>query len=55
MPLASGMSFGEAAAVANHAGGIVVMKKGTATVTLDELAEGIASSAADAVTDSAVM
>jgi rfaE bifunctional protein kinase chain/domain len=35
--LASGLSFAEAANLANHAGGIVVMKKGTASVTLDEL------------------
>jgi rfaE bifunctional protein kinase chain/domain len=35
--LSSGMSFADAARVANHAGGIVVMKKGTATVTPDEL------------------
>ena len=30
--LASGLSFAESAQVANHAGGIVVMKKGTASV-----------------------
>ena len=35
--LASGMSFADAAKIANHAGGIVVMKKGTASVTADEL------------------
>ena len=35
--LASGLSFAESANLANHAGGIVVMKKGTASVTLDEL------------------
>ncbi len=35
--LASGLSFAEAANLANHAGGIVVMKKGTASVSLDEL------------------
>lgn len=35
--LAAGLSFVEAARIANHAGGIVVMKKGTATATADEL------------------
>ena len=35
--LASGLSFEDAANLANHAGGIVVMKKGTASVSLDEL------------------
>lgn len=40
--LASGMSFAEAAKIANHAGGIVVMKKGTASVTAVELTTSIA-------------
>jgi rfaE bifunctional protein kinase chain/domain len=35
--LASGASFREAARLANHAGGLVVMKRGTATVTASEL------------------
>jgi rfaE bifunctional protein kinase chain/domain len=35
--LASGATFGEAARLANHAGGIVVMKRGTAVVTRREL------------------
>lgn len=35
--LACGASFLEAAHLANHAGGIVVMKRGTATVSLEEL------------------
>ncbi len=35
--LASGLSFFDAANLANHAGGIVVMKKGTASVRADEL------------------
>lgn len=35
--LASGLSFSDAACVANHAGGIVVMKRGTASVTAEEL------------------
>src|SRR5437016_3786257 len=34
--LASGLSFAEAARVANHAGSIVVMKKRTASVTTSE-------------------
>jgi D-glycero-beta-D-manno-heptose-7-phosphate kinase len=37
LALACGTSFVDAAHIANHAGGIVVMKKGTATVTSDEL------------------
>lgn len=39
--LASGLSFAEAARIANHAGSIVVMKKGTATVSADELRRSI--------------
>lgn len=35
--LASGLAFSDAANVANHAGGLVVMKKGTASVTVSEL------------------
>jgi rfaE bifunctional protein kinase chain/domain len=37
LALAAGGSFADAARIANHAGGIVVMKRGTATVTKDEL------------------
>lgn len=37
LALAAGATFGEAARLANHAGGIVVMKRGTATVTAEEL------------------
>jgi bifunctional ADP-heptose synthase (sugar kinase/adenylyltransferase) len=37
LALASGLSFSEAANLANHAGGIVVMKKGTASVSSNEL------------------
>lgn len=37
LALAAGGSFGDAARLANHAGGIVVMKRGTATVSRDEL------------------
>lgn len=43
--LASGMAFADAATVANHAGGIVVMKKRTATVSTDELVASLASNA----------
>jgi rfaE bifunctional protein kinase chain/domain len=35
--LAAGASFGEAARLANHAGGIVVMKRGTATASVPEI------------------
>ncbi len=39
--LASGLTFRESAEAANHAGGIVVMKKGTASVSLPELLESL--------------
>ena len=42
--LAAGASTEEAAQVANYAGGIVVMKRGTATVTQKELLEAIEQS-----------
>jgi rfaE bifunctional protein kinase chain/domain len=41
LALAAGASFLEAARIANCAGGIVVMKRGTATVSLSELTEAI--------------
>lgn len=41
--LASGLSAFEAASVANHAGGIVVMKRGTDVVTIDELENSLAA------------
>jgi len=41
LAVAAGASFGEAARLANYAGGLVVMKRGTATVTGDELAEAV--------------
>jgi rfaE bifunctional protein kinase chain/domain len=41
LSVAAGATFGEAARLANHAGGLVVMKRGTATVTADELLAGI--------------
>lgn len=43
LALASGFSFLEAANIANHAGGLVVMKKGTATVTSAELVASLES------------
>ncbi len=42
--LASGLNFADAANIANHAGGIVVMKKGTASVSVNELLESLAAS-----------
>jgi rfaE bifunctional protein kinase chain/domain len=43
LALAAGASFEEAARLANYAGGIVVMKRGTATVSADELRTAILS------------
>ncbi|MGE5243213.1 MAG: bifunctional heptose 7-phosphate kinase/heptose 1-phosphate adenyltransferase [Betaproteobacteria bacterium] len=43
LALAAGASFYEAARLANYAGGLVVMKRGTATVTARELEEAIES------------
>jgi len=43
LALASGADYQEAAQLANYAGGIVVMKKGTATLTADELKQAISS------------
>lgn len=43
LALACGASFREAARLANFAGGLVVMKKGTGTVSREELKEGILS------------
>jgi rfaE bifunctional protein kinase chain/domain len=44
LALASGASFSEAARLANYAGGIVVMKRGTASVTCSELEHSIINS-----------
>jgi bifunctional ADP-heptose synthase (sugar kinase/adenylyltransferase) len=41
--LASGTTMEEAARLANYAGGLVVMKRGTATVSRDELRAAIES------------
>ncbi|HET7220439.1 MAG TPA: PfkB family carbohydrate kinase [Vicinamibacterales bacterium] len=43
LALAAGGSFAEAARLANYAGGIVVMKRGTATVSADELRQAVLS------------
>jgi bifunctional ADP-heptose synthase (sugar kinase/adenylyltransferase) len=45
LALAAGATILEAAQLANYAGGIVVMKRGTATVTRAELAEAIRAEA----------
>jgi bifunctional ADP-heptose synthase (sugar kinase/adenylyltransferase) len=44
LALASGASFPDAARLANHAGGIVVMKRGTASVEARELLSSIGES-----------
>ncbi|HEX8137224.1 MAG TPA: bifunctional ADP-heptose synthase [Pyrinomonadaceae bacterium] len=41
LALASGATFAEAAHLANHAGGIVVMKRGTASVNREELLSSV--------------
>lgn len=41
LALASGAGFADAARLANHAGGAVVMKRGTASVTADELLDSL--------------
>jgi bifunctional ADP-heptose synthase (sugar kinase/adenylyltransferase) len=43
LALACGAPAGLAARLANYAGGIVVMKRGTATVTIEELRAAIDS------------
>jgi rfaE bifunctional protein kinase chain/domain len=43
LALAAGASFYEAARLANYAGGLVVMKRGTATVSGSELADAVSS------------
>ena len=43
LALAAGASFYEAARLANYAGGLVVMKRGTATVSAQEMAAAVAS------------
>jgi len=41
LALAAGATYYESARLANYAGGLVVMKRGTATVTAEELREAI--------------
>jgi rfaE bifunctional protein kinase chain/domain len=41
LALAVGATFEEAASLANYAGGLVVMKRGTATVSADELRDAV--------------
>ena len=43
LALAAGASFYEATRLANYAGGLVVMKRGTATISSSELSEAVAS------------
>jgi rfaE bifunctional protein kinase chain/domain len=43
LALAAGASFYEAARLANYAGGLVVMKRGTATVSAREIADAVSS------------
>ena len=43
LALASGASFYEATRLANYAGGLVVMKRGTATISARELGDAVAS------------
>ena len=45
--LAAGLGFADAATLANHAGGIVVMKKGTASVLPDELVRSLTMNITD--------
>ena len=51
--LASGLSFLDAARVANHAGGIVVMKRNTASAAMSELLASILAGGAQSQTTSA--
>jgi rfaE bifunctional protein kinase chain/domain len=43
LALAAGASFYEAARLANYAGGLVVMKRGTATVSVKEMVDAVTS------------
>lgn len=52
LALAAGATYPEAAHLANYAGGIVVMKRGTATLTRDELLAAIRSEATGAAAQS---
>ncbi|HEV2705275.1 MAG TPA: PfkB family carbohydrate kinase, partial [Pyrinomonadaceae bacterium] len=50
LALASGATAREAAQLANHAGGLVVMKRGTASVTCEELLASLRRSEEEAST-----
>ncbi len=52
LALASDSSFPDAARLANYAGGLVVMKRGTATVTAEELEKSVLSEPGAAATGS---
>ena len=47
LALAAGASLYEAARLANYAGGLVVMKRGTATVASDELRQAVHTDLSD--------
>ena len=47
LALAAGASPADAGRLANYAGGLVVMKRGTATVTQDELRAAVAADCGD--------
>lgn len=51
LALAAGGSFEAAARLANYAGGLVVMKRGTATVSVDELRAALADRSAPPMRD----
>ena len=53
LALAAGASLPEAATLANYAGGLVVMKRGTATVSADELRRALRTGPASAPQESA--
>ncbi len=48
LALAAGASLVDAARLANYAGGLVVMKRGTATVSADELRAAISTATCSA-------
>jgi bifunctional ADP-heptose synthase (sugar kinase/adenylyltransferase) len=53
LALAAGATFEGAARLANYAGGIVVMKRGTATVSSDELRAAVKGDSAKLTTQNA--
>jgi bifunctional ADP-heptose synthase (sugar kinase/adenylyltransferase) len=53
LALSAGASFYEAARLANYAGGLVVMKRGTATVSARELSDAVRSDRAAPAPDAA--